>query len=43
MVMPDKKYDNVLCVRPENEENNKECNDKPIPAPHIRIKKSFTD
>ena len=29
--MPKREYDNVLCVRPENEENNRECDKKPIP------------
>jgi hypothetical protein len=29
--MPKKEEVNVLCVRPENEENNKECDDKKIP------------
>ena len=41
--MPDKEEKNVLCVRPENEENNKKCDEKPIYSPKLRIKKSFTE
>jgi hypothetical protein len=29
--MPEEEQKNVLCVRPENEENNKKCDDEPIP------------
>jgi hypothetical protein len=42
-IMPDKEYDNVLCVAPEDNLNDENCDKKPLPAPHLRIKKSFTD
>jgi hypothetical protein len=29
--MPKQEQKNVLCVRPENEENDKKCDDEPIP------------
>jgi len=41
--MPDKKYKNVLCVSPEDKPEDKKCEDEPIHAPDLRIKKSFTD
>ena len=39
--MPDKEYKNVLCVRTEN--ISEICDDVPIPAPKLRIKKTFSD
>jgi hypothetical protein len=41
--MPDKKYKNVLCVSPEDKPEDKKCEDEPIHATDLRIKKTFTD
>ena len=42
-VMPDKDYKNVLCARPEDNPDQEDCDDEPVPAPDLWIKKSFTD
>jgi hypothetical protein len=38
--MPDKDYENVACVKIDDTEK---CDDAPVPAPKLRIKKSFSD
>ena len=44
-VMPDQDYDNVACVKYVGEDGKEieDCDDEPLPAPHIWIKKHFTD
>jgi hypothetical protein len=39
--MPDEEYKNVLCVKPENEDEK--CDDEPVYKPELWIKKAFTD
>jgi hypothetical protein len=39
--MPDKEYDNVLCVSAKD--IPEDCVPVPIPAPKLRIKKTFSD
>jgi hypothetical protein len=41
--MPDRDYKNVLCARPEDNPYQEDCDDEPVPAPDLWIKKSFTD
>jgi hypothetical protein len=43
--MPDQDYDNVACVKYVGEDGKEieDCDDEPLPAPHIWIKKHFTD
>ena len=42
-VMPDKDYDNVACVKyvDENWKETEKCDDEPLPAPDLWIKKYF--
>ena len=44
-VMPDKDYKNVACVKYVDEDwkETEKCDDEPLPAPHLRIKKAFRD
>jgi hypothetical protein len=42
-VMPDTDYKNVACVHPKDKPEEKKCDDEPVPAPKLRLKKSFTD
>ena len=39
--MPEKDYDNVACVK--SEKDPERCDDEPVPAPKLRLKKTFTD
>jgi hypothetical protein len=41
--MPSKEYKNVACVKPEENPEDEDCDDEEIPAPKLRIKKSFSD
>ena len=41
--MPDRDYKNVACVKWTNPSDPEKCDDEDLPAPKIRIKKSFDD
>ena len=43
-VMPDRDYENVLCVRPQDRpESDNKCDEAEVPAPKLWIEKTFTD
>ena len=41
--MPDKEYENVACVHPEDNPNDEKCDDEEVPAPKLWIKKYILD